>query len=113
VSGDLLLSEEWPTAWEPFTVEVQPDGDCLVLVAAGHLDEWTAGALLRNLIAVCDPAYEEVHLDLRAVQGAENALAVVDRCRAFAAERSVTLRVSTNRAIETGDLPSGLPAAGW
>ena len=114
VSWDPLLSEEWPTAWVPFAVEVRPDGDCLELVASGHLDRWTAGALLRNLIAVCEPSYKEIHLDLGQVDGAEEADEVLARCRSFAQSRRVRFRVSgaAERWAEDDGWAMALPAAG-
>ncbi|MFL6204087.1 MAG: hypothetical protein ACJ739_01935 [Acidimicrobiales bacterium] len=107
-----MLSEDWPTAWAPFAVEVRPDGDCLELIATGHLDRWTAGALLRNLIAVCEPCYREVHLDLRQVDAAEEAGEVLARCRTFAEGRGLRLRVSPPAAPPDRIHPMVLPAAG-
>ena len=114
MSRDPLLSDDWPTAWVPFSVEVRPDGTSLELVASGHLDRWTAGALLRNLIAVCEPSFTEVHLDLRQAQGAEEAGEVLERCRAFAEARGLRLHISTEPTpwMRQEEWPLELPAAG-
>ena len=96
MSWDPLMSEDWPSRWVPFAVEVQPEGDRLVLHASGHLDRWTAGALLRNLIAVCEPSYREVHLDLRDVHGAEEADDVLAQCRAYAESQGMRFHVTTD-----------------
>ena len=111
MSCDELLSEEWPTVWRPFAVEVRPDGRRLEVVATGRLDAWTAGALLRNLIAACEPSYREVHLDLRGVDASEDADPVLAHCRTFVEDRRM-------RYLVSGPPPSadhplmGLPAAG-
>jgi hypothetical protein len=94
MTWDPLLSDDLPTVWVPFGVEVRPDGDRLELFATGHLDGWTAGALLRNLIAVCEPNHTEVHLDLEQVSGTEAADDVLARCRAFAESRRIRFRVT-------------------
>jgi hypothetical protein len=94
VSWDPLMSDDLPRRWVPFAVDVQPDGDRLELHASGQLDRWTAGALLRNLIAVCEPSYREVHLDLREVDGVEHADEVLERCRAYAEAQGVQIYVS-------------------
>ena len=113
MTWDPLLSDDLPTVWVPFAVDVRPDGDRLELLATGHLDGWTAGALLRNLIAVCEPTYAEVHLDLRQVDGTEPATDVLARCHAFAEGRRVRLRVSTPARWMLADAPPlALPAAG-
>ena len=114
MSWDPLLSDDWPTAWVPFSVEVRPDGTCLELLASGHLDRWTAGALLRNLIAVCEPSYTEVHLDLRQVQGADEADEVLERCRAYAESRGLRFHVSTEPTpwMRGDEPPFALPIAG-
>jgi hypothetical protein len=96
VSSDPLLSEGWTGEWEPFSVDVCPDGEELVLVARGRLDPWTAGALLRTLAAVYEPTYRHVHVDLRALRGADGrADEVLARCRDFAAAHRSTFRVSS------------------
>jgi hypothetical protein len=111
MGDDWLLEEDWSPAWVPFTVVVRPEADCLVLEATGHLDEWTAGAILRNLVAVCEPCYAEVHLDLSRVQGAEAAKEVIARCRTFAEGRRLRFRVSTPPTTWVGELPTALPGA--
>ena len=114
MSWDPLLSEDWPGAWVPFAVEVEPDGARVQLRASGHLDRWTAGALLRNLIAVCEPSCNEVHLDLRQVDGADAAVEVLERCRAYAESRGVRFHVTaTGVPWRRGDEPRmPLSAAG-
>ena len=111
---DPLLSDDWPTVWVPFALEVRPDGECLELVATGRLDGWTGGALLRNLIAVCEPCYTEVHVDLRQAEGTEDTDEVLAHCRAFAESRRLRFRVSgpPARLIDLDDPLMGLPAAG-
>jgi hypothetical protein len=97
-----LLADDWPTQWVPFTVVVQPNGDVIELVAEGHLDSWTVGALVRNLAAVYEPAYSEIHLDLRNVVVADPiADAGVARCRAFATERGAAFRVTPPVPLDT------------
>src|SRR5688572_10127253 len=106
MTWDPLLSDDWPNDWAPFTVEVQPAGDRLTLVGAGTLDPWTAGALLRTLVAVHERSYAEVHLDLQHVTAVDGASEVIARCRSFVEGRHGRFTVSEPAG------PGAAPAAG-
>ena len=116
MTWDPLLSDDWPTDWAPFTVEVTPHRGRLTLVGAGTLDSWTAGALLRTLVAVYESSYREVHLDLHQVQARDGAAEeVIRRCRAFVEGRRGGFVVSEPhaRTVPLTDPPSfALPTAG-
>jgi hypothetical protein len=117
MTWDPLLSDDWPTDWAPFTVEVQPLDDRLTLVGAGTLDGWTAGVLLRTLVAVYEPGFAEVHLDLQRAHWRDGAAdEVLRRCRAFVEGRRGGFLVSEPPAppapLATDPSSLALPAAG-
>jgi hypothetical protein len=92
---DPMLLEECPAAWVPFTVDVEPRQDALILVAQGTVDGWTAGALLRTLVAVYERSFAHVYLDLRHALGADGAIDdVLERCRQFTASHQASLHLS-------------------
>lgn len=89
---DPLLADEWPNQWAPLNVEIRPYEHQLDLVADGHLDEWTVGALVRNLTAAYEPSFAEIHLDLGRVSGREPWIELgLSRCRRFAEGRGVRI----------------------
>lgn len=92
---DPLLTEGWPSEWSPLTVVVRPSGDLIELVAEGHVDAWTVGALVRTLVAVYEPSFSDVHIDLRDATGCDPATeAGLARCRDFANSRGAGFRVT-------------------
>lgn len=110
VTWDPMLMNEWPRSWEPFTVDVRPRGDVLVLIGRGGIDAWTAGALFRTLVAVYEPCFAYVRLDLREVQGADAAAsAAIQRCREFAASHRAHLLVSSPPAFTDQPAPTHHP----
>jgi hypothetical protein len=95
VTWDPLLADDWPSQWSPFNVVVRPCADTIHLIVEGHLDAWTVGALLRNLAAVYEPCFADVHLDLRHVTHWEHAAeGGIARCRDFASSRGAAFRIT-------------------
>jgi hypothetical protein len=105
VTWDPLLADDWPSQWSPFRVVVRPADDTIELVAEGHLDAWTVGALLRNLTAAYEPAFANIHIDLSNATGCDPSTdAGVARCREFAMDHRAGFRV-TPPEIAVGDDP--------
>jgi hypothetical protein len=111
VITDPLLADDWPAQWSPFNVVVRPIGDTIELIAEGHLDAWSVSALLRNLAAVYEPSFTDIHLDLRGVSGCDASTeAGLARCRAFALDHGAGLRVTPPASLLGLAAPTSQPA---
>lgn len=95
MTWDPLLADHWPAQWSPISIVVRPRGDTIELVADGHLDAWTVGTLVRNLAAVYEPSFTDVHLDLRRATGCGPSIEPgLTRCRNYALSHGAAFRVT-------------------